>query len=39
MDINYNSMEAIPFANKAAAIAVSHQDICIKEEDVKKILH
>ena len=32
--------EAIPFANKAAAIAVSHTGTYVlKEEDVKKILH
>jgi len=39
--LKYNSIEeAIPFANKAAAIAVSHTGTYVlKEEDVKKILH
>ena len=39
--LKYNSIEeAIPFANKAAAIAVSHTGTYVlTEEDVKKILH
>ena len=39
--LKYGSIEeAIPFANKAAAIAVSHPGTYVlKEEDVKKILH
>ena len=39
--LKFNSIEeAIPFANKAAAIAVSHTGTYVlKEEDVKKILH
>jgi len=39
--LKYNSIEeAIPFANKAAAIAVSHTGTYVlKEEDVKKILY
>ena len=39
--LKYNSIEeAIPFANKAAAIAVSHTGTYVlKEEDVNEILH